>query len=73
MAKFLIAPVVGFLAILIWLGNILLRKQDAAGALREFKESLRLAPNGPLAEPTRQVVSKIEAALKSSQQQTPIK
>ncbi len=55
------------------LGNILLRKQDAAGALREFKESLRLAPNGPLAEPTRQVVSKIEAALKNSQQQTPSK
>src|SRR5579864_7454073 len=53
------------------LGNILLRKQDAPGALREFKESLRLVPNGPLAEPTRQVVSKIEAALKSSQQQTP--
>lgn len=55
------------------LGNILLRKQDAPGALREFKESLRLAPNGPLAEPTRQVVSKIEAALKSSEQQTPNK
>jgi len=53
------------------LGNILLRKQDAPGALREFKESLRLAPNGPLAEPTRQAVSKIEAALKSSQQQAP--
>jgi hypothetical protein len=55
------------------LGNILLRKQDAPGALREFKESLRLVPNGPLAEPTRQVVSKIEAALKSSKQQTPSK
>jgi len=56
------------------LGNVLLRKRDAPGALREFKESLRLAPNGPLAEPTRQVVSKIEAALKSSQQQeTPSK
>jgi len=55
------------------LGNVLLRKQDALGALREYKESLRLVPNGPLAEPTRQVVSKIEAALKSSQQQTPNK
>jgi tetratricopeptide (TPR) repeat protein len=55
------------------LGNVLLRKQDALGALREYKESLRLVPNGPLAEPTRQVVSKIEAALKSSQQQTPSK
>jgi tetratricopeptide (TPR) repeat protein len=53
------------------LGNILLRKQDAPGALREFKESLRLAPDGPFAEPTRQAISRIEAALKSSQQQTP--
>jgi len=51
------------------LGNVLLHKQDALGALREYKESLQLAPNGPLAEPTRQVVSKIEAALNSSQQQ----
>jgi len=51
------------------MGNILLRKRDAPGALREFKESLRLAPHGPLAEPIRQVLSKIEAALKSSQQQ----
>jgi tetratricopeptide (TPR) repeat protein len=50
------------------LGNILLRKRDAPGALREFEESLRLAPNGPLAEPTRQMVSKIQAALKSPQE-----
>ena len=55
------------------LGNVLLRKQDALGALREYNESLRLSPNGPLAEPTRQVVSRLEAALKSSQQQIPSK
>lgn len=50
------------------MGNILLRKRDAAGALREYKESLRLAPNGPMSEPTRQMVAKLEAALKSSQE-----
>lgn len=48
------------------MGNILLRKRDAAGALREFRESLRLAPKGPMAEPTRQLVSKLESALKAT-------
>ena len=52
----------------ILLGNILLRKRDAPGALREYKESLRLAPNGPMAEPTRQMVAKLEAALKGSEE-----
>jgi len=45
------------------MGNVLLRKRDGAGALREYKESLRLAPNGPMAEPTRQMVTKLEAVL----------
>lgn len=44
-------------------GNILLRKRDAAGALREFQEYLRLEPAGPLAAPTREIVAKIEKAL----------
>ena len=48
------------------MGNILLRKRDAAGALKEFQESLRLAPKGPMAEPTRQLVSKLESALKAN-------
>jgi Flp pilus assembly protein TadD len=50
----------------VMLGNILLRKRDAAGALREFQEYLRLAPQGSMADPTRQVVSKLQTALQSS-------
>ncbi len=45
------------------LGNIFLRKREAAAALQEFKEYLRLEPNGPFAAPTREVVAKIEQAL----------
>jgi tetratricopeptide (TPR) repeat protein len=45
------------------MGNILLRKQESASALREFKEYLRLDPNGPYAPPTREVVAKLEQAL----------
>ena len=46
------------------MGNVLLRKRDAAGSLREYKESLRLAPNGSMADATRQMVTTLEAALK---------
>ncbi len=45
------------------LGNIMLRKRDAPAALQEFKEYLRLDPNGPMAEPVREMVAKIEKAL----------
>ncbi len=45
------------------MGNILLRKREAAAALQEFKEYLRLEPNGPMAPPTREMVAKIERAL----------
>ena len=45
------------------LGNILMRKREAAAALQEFKEYLRLEPNGPFAPPTRDLVAKIEQAL----------
>jgi len=45
------------------MGNILLRKRDAPGALKYFKDYLRLEPNGPLAAPTRQMVAKIENVL----------
>jgi tetratricopeptide (TPR) repeat protein len=44
------------------MGNILLRKQDAAGAVGEYKEAVRLDPKGPYAEPTSQMIMKLEAA-----------
>ncbi len=45
------------------MGNILLKKRDAEGALREFQEYLRLDPNGPMAAAVRDVVAKIQKAL----------
>ncbi len=47
------------------MGNILLRKREAPAALHEFKEYLRLEPNGPFAAPTRELVAKIEQALRT--------
>jgi tetratricopeptide (TPR) repeat protein len=44
----------------ILLGNILLKKQDSRGALTEFKEYLRLDPNGPFAPGARDMVAKLE-------------
>jgi len=49
------------------LGNIALRKQDAPGALAQFQDYLKLDPNGPLAEPTRAMVKKIEEAMNAKQ------
>ena len=53
----------GIAPVHVLMGNILLRKRDALGALQEFKEYLRLDPNGPMAPPTREIVAKIEQAL----------
>jgi tetratricopeptide (TPR) repeat protein len=47
------------------LGNILLREQDAQGALDEYQEYLRLEPFGSMAPAVRQVVEKLEKALHS--------
>lgn len=47
----------------ILLGNVLLRLRDGQGALTEFQEYLRLAPNGSFAGPTQELVKKLTAAL----------
>jgi hypothetical protein len=49
------------------LGNIALRKNDPAAALKEFKEYLRLDPKGPMAAGAQQMVSRLEQATKTAQ------
>ena len=44
------------------LANILLRKQDVDGALREYQTYLRLEPNGSMATGTRDVIEKIKSS-----------
>ena len=50
------------------LGNLALAKRDQPGALREYKEYLRLDPQGQYGDAARQQVSKIEQALGSQAQ-----
>jgi tetratricopeptide (TPR) repeat protein len=45
------------------LGNILLRKQDLDGALREYQTYLRLDPNGSMAAGTHEMIEKIKKTL----------
>ena len=45
------------------MGNILLKKKDAPGALHEFQEYLRLDPNGSMAPAVRDIIDKIQKAL----------
>ncbi len=45
------------------MGNILLRKRDNQGALKEYQEYLRLDPKGPMAPAVQGVVDKIQKAL----------
>lgn len=56
----------GFPPAHVLLGNVMLRERNAQGALGQFKEYLRLDPKGPFAEPTREIVAKIEKALAAS-------
>lgn len=46
------------------MGDIYVRKQDAASALAQFKDYLRLAPNGSLAPQVQKMVDQLEAALR---------
>jgi cytochrome c-type biogenesis protein CcmH/NrfG len=45
------------------MGNIYLRHRDANSALLEFKESLRLDPEGPQSKSVKEMIEKIEKAL----------
>jgi len=42
------------------MGNVLLRENNAQGALIEYQEYLRLDPNGPMAPSVRQMIEKIQ-------------
>jgi hypothetical protein len=44
------------------LANILLRKHDVDGALREYQTYLRLEPNGSMATGTRDAIEKIKSS-----------
>jgi tetratricopeptide (TPR) repeat protein len=44
------------------MGNIYLRHRDAGSALKEFNEYLRLDPQGPFADPVKEMVEKIRKA-----------
>lgn len=48
------------------LGNSMLRKRDAVGALKEFKEYLRLAPQGEFAPATKAAVERLEKGLQQA-------
>jgi Flp pilus assembly protein TadD len=47
-------------------GNSMLRKRDAPGALKEFKEYLRLAPRGEFAPATSAAVERLEKGLQQA-------
>ncbi len=53
----------------ILMGNIMLRERNAPGALKEFQKAVRLDPKGPMAEPTRQMIGRIQAALAQAEKQ----
>jgi tetratricopeptide (TPR) repeat protein len=51
----------------ILLGDICLQKRDAQGALKEYREGIRLDPKSPMAAGAQQMVDKIEQATRPPQ------
>ena len=47
------------------IGNTFLHKNDPQTAVKEFQEYLKLDPNGPMAEPTKAAVAKLEKRMAS--------
>jgi len=47
----------------IMMGNTMLRLRNAEGALKEYEQGVKLDPKGPLAEPAKQMIGKIQTAL----------
>jgi Flp pilus assembly protein TadD len=45
------------------MGNTMLRLRNAEAALKEYEEGVRLDPKGPMAEPAKQMIGKIQTAL----------
>ena len=46
------------------MGNIFLKKGDGNGAIHEFQEYLRIDPKGPAADQVKEMIPKIQAAMK---------
>jgi predicted Zn-dependent protease len=46
------------------MGNIFLKKGDGNGAIHEFQEYLRIDPKGPAADQIKEMIPKIQAAMK---------
>ncbi|MGZ4788321.1 MAG: tetratricopeptide repeat protein, partial [Terriglobales bacterium] len=49
----------------IMMGNTMLRLRNAEAALKEYQEGVKLDPKGPMAEPAKQMIGKIQTALAS--------
>jgi len=47
----------------IMMGNVLLRLRNAEGALAEYQRGVKLDPNGPMSEPAKQMIGRIQSAL----------
>ncbi len=56
-------PITRYAEARLLMGNLLLPNRHTPRTLQQFKEYLRLDPNGPFAAPTRELVTKIEQAL----------